>query len=82
MSEFHVAGVYPVSFMDKPFVVGLAAGEFAVGESVTLRKFDGTTVVGRVESMHIHETESGMRSLVFSDEISRRVRPGDVIQSS
>lgn len=81
MSELRVTHVFPVSFMPRPFVVGKATGDFTVGQDVTLRKHDGTIVTGKLESIDIHQRDSGELSLVFSEEISRHVQPGDVISS-
>ncbi|MFE3617857.1 hypothetical protein [Streptomyces anulatus] len=79
MSEFHVTAIYPVSFMDNPYVVGRATGNFEIGQQVTLHRGDGTEVNGMLKSMHLKRSVPGVYSLVFSEGISRVVQPGDVI---
>ncbi|WP_280267579.1 hypothetical protein [Nocardia wallacei] len=81
MSEFHVEGLFPVSFQPNPFTVGQAVGDFAVGQPVELRKRDGTAYRGTLESLDFHQPGPGRYALVFSTEISQRVEPGDVICS-
>ncbi|WP_067712046.1 hypothetical protein [Nocardia yamanashiensis] len=79
MSEFHVLHIFPVSFMPRPFVVGRAIGDFEIGQAVRLHKSGGVVIEGRLESMDLHQREPGEFSFVFSEEISGRVEPGDVI---
>ncbi len=81
MGEFYVDGVFPVSFRPTPFLVGRVAGNFTVGQQVELRKKDGTSYPGVLESMNVHRSPSGQYSLVFSEGVSLRAEPGDVIHS-
>ncbi|MFJ1459324.1 hypothetical protein [Nocardia sp. N2S4-5] len=82
MSEFHVEGLFPVSFQPNPFTVGQAVGDFAIGQPVELRKTNGSAAYrGTLESLAVHQPVSGKLAFVFSSEISAQVEPGDVIYS-
>jgi hypothetical protein len=81
MSEFYVEDIFPVSFRPTPFLVGRVIGEFTVGQHVELRKKDGASYQGVLESMDFIRSPSGQYSLVFSEGVSTRAEPGDVIHS-
>ncbi len=79
VSEFHVTDVFWMSSIGKRFIVGRMVGVFEIGQSVTLRQQDGTTVSGTLEAINLHRQKPGFCTLVFSEEISNRVQPGDLI---
>ncbi|WP_019929065.1 hypothetical protein [Nocardia sp. BMG111209] len=81
MSEFYVEDIFPVSFRPTPFVVGSATGDFTVGQHVELRKKNGSVFRGVLESLDFHQPEPGKFSLVFSEEISSHLEPGDIVHS-
>jgi len=81
MSEFHVVGVFSESFRQRPLVVGTLIGDLDIGQRVELHKKNGLKYYGVLDSVEIHQSHSGERSLMFSDEISSHVEPGDVICS-
>lgn len=81
MSEFHVVGVFSVSFRPRPLVIGKLIGDLDIGQRVELHKKNGLNYYGVLESVEIHQSPSGERSLMFSDEISSHVEPEDVIYS-
>ncbi|MFJ2835421.1 hypothetical protein ACIO52_08675 [Nocardia sp. NPDC087230] len=68
-----------MSSIGKRFIVGRMVGVFEIGQSVTLRQQDGTTVPGTLEAINLHRQKPGFCTLVFSEEISNRVQPGDLI---
>ncbi|MET8778086.1 hypothetical protein AB0H49_08300 [Nocardia sp. NPDC050713] len=77
--EFEVLGVYPVSFMPVPFVVGTPSWDMCVGQSVRLRKKNGAIFDGTIESFDFHRPTEDQISVVFSAGISKNAEPGDVI---
>ncbi|QIS18545.1 hypothetical protein [Nocardia terpenica] len=81
MSEFYVDEIFPVSFRPTPFLVGRAIGDFVIGQHVELRKRDGASYQGVLESVDFHKSPSGQYSFVFSEGVSLRAEPGDVIYS-
>ncbi|NKX89158.1 hypothetical protein [Nocardia coubleae] len=81
MSEFRVTGVYPVSFRPTPFVTGYASGNFAMGDTVELRRASNPIAHGVLQGMHIHLSPRGEHSFFFSGDISEHVRVDDVIHT-
>ncbi|MGW0048320.1 hypothetical protein GV791_07510 [Nocardia cyriacigeorgica] len=77
--EFRVLGVYPVSFMPVPFVVGTPNWDMRVGEAVRLHKKNGAIFDGAIESFDFHRPTEDQISVVFSATVAKNAEPGGVI---